>query len=808
MKSPRKHHIWAMLILALAVFVVAGCASRAKPESQETPAAETTPAVEAEQPADDAQTPADSGESVPVETGEIVTLYVGPTMEECVGSGPQQCLLVKENPDDEYTFFYSPIQGFDFEEGYEYELLVQVTPVENPPADSSSLSYELVNIVSKNPAGSTVETAPQPTYALDSVWWRLVAYVDADGAVVDVPVQVEITARFENGQVAGQAGCNNYFGSYETSGNELTIQTGGATLMACPDELMAVEQLYLDQLSKVALYAIVGDQLEMGDIDGKLLLRYQAVEPVPLAGTNWRVTFYNNGNQALVSPLAGTQITALFGEDGMVAGTTGCNQYQADYTVDGESISIGLALTTRMMCPEPEGVMDQEQMYLAAMSQAATYLIQGNDLELRDAAGTRVVTYVALPDVAALAMESLANATYQSELTATGAATLTGGAYREPAAEGSASEIMVTLTDHIGLGELNGTPSAAVVLASSGGGSGTFYNLAVVQEVDGQPQNVASVQLGDRVQVNSVAIENNQILIDMVTQGPEDPMCCPTQHVVQTYELQDGGLVLVSTENLGTVTTEEKPAEAESANLTGVTWHWLQTQGGDGSLTEVPNPENYTVLFNDDGTVNITADCNVAGGTYTADNGSLSIALGPTTLAYCGDDSLSDQFLQQLSVAGGYVLEGENLFINMTADAGDLKFASAAVPTGTETSPSAGAPAELIANPWEWLGTTFNNDKNMVVKFPARYVANFLPDGKLSLLVDCNTGEGTYSVDGSSISIEATTLTRKACPRGSKGPDFIQQLNDAASYAFQDGQLVINMKADAGNMKFQAGLEQ
>ena len=82
---------------------------------------------------------------------EIVTLYVGPEKVDCVGVAPQECLLVRDSPDDEYEFFYSQINGFDYEPGYEYELLVQKTPVENPPADASSIEWTLIEVVSKTP---------------------------------------------------------------------------------------------------------------------------------------------------------------------------------------------------------------------------------------------------------------------------------------------------------------------------------------------------------------------------------------------------------------------------------------------------------------------------------------------------------------------------------------------------------------------------------------------------------------------------------------------------------------------------------
>ncbi len=38
-----------------------------------------------------------------------------------------------------------------------------------------------------------------------------------------------------------------------------------------------------------------------------------------------------------------------------------------------------------MACAEPEGIMEQEQEFLAALATAATYRIQGNMLEMRTA---------------------------------------------------------------------------------------------------------------------------------------------------------------------------------------------------------------------------------------------------------------------------------------------------------------------------------------------------------------------------------------------------------------------------------------
>jgi len=150
------------------------------------------------------------------------------------------------------------------------------------------------------------------------------------------------------------------------------------------------------------------------------------------------------------------------------------------------------------------------------------------------------------PAASVLTLEALQNAEYQTDWTDTGKVKLENGEHREPAAPGSASEIVVGLTEYVASGELNGQPVAAVILYSSGGGSGTFYELHLMVEREGQPYDVAWTDLGDRVQVNSLALQDDQIVVDMIAHGPDDPLCCPTQHVVQTYTLQGDELVQTS----------------------------------------------------------------------------------------------------------------------------------------------------------------------------------------------------------------------------------------------------------------------
>ncbi len=107
-----------------------------------------------------------------------------------------------------------------------------------------------------------------------------------------------------------------------------------------------------------------------------------------LTGIDWQLVSLN-GQPAL----AETPITARFGDDGKLTGSAGCNRYIAGYHLDGQNIAIGPVAATRMACPQPEGVMQQEAQYLTALSTAATYAINLKRLELRTAAGALVASF-------------------------------------------------------------------------------------------------------------------------------------------------------------------------------------------------------------------------------------------------------------------------------------------------------------------------------------------------------------------------------------------------------------------------------
>ena len=91
-----------------------------------------------------------------------------------------------------------------------------------------------------------------------------------------------------------------------------------------------------------------------------------------------------------------------------------------------------------------------------------------------------------------------------------------------------------------------GTDEAVAVLAADPGGSGTFYELAVVAEVDGVPVNVASQLLGDRIVMRGLWVSDGVVELAMTTHGSNDPMCCPTENIVRRFRWDGAQLITAS----------------------------------------------------------------------------------------------------------------------------------------------------------------------------------------------------------------------------------------------------------------------
>jgi heat shock protein HslJ len=255
----------------------------------------------------------------------------------------------------------------------------------------------------------TTPPTPSPTTAVPTTippippitgTWTLISALAGQGSTTVLP-GTTITATFSGGEtVSGSAGCNNYVAMYQVEKTNLKVGKPATSKMMCnsPAGIMDQETIYLSNLQGAASYAISGDQLTIADVSGKTLLTYQKAAAtgvhMPLANITWKLEMYRSSSGSNVPVIQTTNVTALFGSDGSMTGSAGCNSYTGTYTTSGSNgISVGPLATTRMYCGDP-GVMDQETAYLTLLRTVSSYEVtEDGMLNLMNSTGTPVLVY-------------------------------------------------------------------------------------------------------------------------------------------------------------------------------------------------------------------------------------------------------------------------------------------------------------------------------------------------------------------------------------------------------------------------------
>lgn len=101
------------------------------------------------------------------------------------------------------------------------------------------------------------------------------------------------------------------------------------------------------------------------------------------------------------------------------------------------------------------------------------------------------------------------------------------------------------LREQIALGDLNGDGwgDAVVPVGLNFGGTGQFIYLAALLNQGGQPVHAAAntYGIGDRTQVQSLAIERGKIYLEAIIAGVNDPACCGATPLKMTLEYDPMG---------------------------------------------------------------------------------------------------------------------------------------------------------------------------------------------------------------------------------------------------------------------------
>ena len=236
--------------------------------------------------------------------------------------------------------------------------------------------------------------------------------------------------------------------------------------------------------------------------------------------------------------------------------------------------------------------------------------------------------------------------------------TLVNGAY----SNGSSTDpYSVQMLDLVAFGDLNGdgVGDAAILLVENGGGTGQFESVIVVLDSGGAATQAGEAQLGDRAQIKSMNIASGTLALDMLVQGPNDPMCCPSLPETQSYRLAANKLWLTRLTSLTPDAHERSISIVSPADNSNVSNPF--TISGSVTISPFENTLAYRIYLPDGTKVNESSlmvdSAGVAGGPGTfSQNFDLSSAgiSGPLIV----------QFLD-LSAADGTTLAMSSVVLNL-----------------------------------------------------------------------------------------------------------------------------------------------
>jgi heat shock protein HslJ len=220
--------------------------------------------------------------------------------------------------------------------------------------------------------------------------------------------------------------------------------------------------------------------------------------------------------------------------------------------------------------------------------------------------------------------------------------TLIGGRYDgEAFVEGGASRPRAGLIEDFHLtGDLDqdGREEAVVMLWESSGGSGTMIYLAIMGRREGEPVNLGTAAVGDRVGIRSAKVIEQRIELEVVQAGPEDAACCPGEKATVVWSLSSDGLTKLSSTVTGRLSL---------ADLVGP--EWLLTHMGREE--SVPAEPEITLIL-EGKQIAGGSGCNryFAGVETGATPGSLTVGVIGTTRMACPQAimALEQRYLEAL----------------------------------------------------------------------------------------------------------------------------------------------------------------
>jgi len=192
-------------------------------------------------------------------------VWVNKYKTPCMGMVPMRCLQIQEGDvidPKKWNVVFGDIEGFNFEPGILYKLLIEEVSIEPSmvPADGSSIKRKLIKVL------ETIKSD-----SLDGKWIAL--EINGINSVLLELTNPLIT--IDGNKISGTDGCNNVMGSLIES-NQYTFKTSPlmGTKMYCEGK-MKVADAFGRQMEKSRYYKIMDNELHLQDQEGLVIMKFK-----------------------------------------------------------------------------------------------------------------------------------------------------------------------------------------------------------------------------------------------------------------------------------------------------------------------------------------------------------------------------------------------------------------------------------------------------------------------------------------------------------------------------------------------------
>lgn len=283
---------------------------------------------------------------------KTITMKVKENTVPCVGVAPMDCMQVKEGNAKEWSNFYSTIEGFNYQPGYEYKLKVVRTKRENIPADASAYTYRLKKLISKK----QVKTIDASYLNKKMVLSQINGKNMSNG-------KVYLTIDNTKNSIYGKSGCNRFNAGYQLNGNQIQINLLMGTLMACDPESMQLEQEFKTTIEKKN-FEIHTEKNIVHFKDPKtkkVILAFTIPTENELwafiDGKKWKLIQMDN-----VGKDYGKANLQFDVKSKKVSGNSGCNNFFGSYTAAADQITFSALAGTKMACIDKDAASTETKM--------------------------------------------------------------------------------------------------------------------------------------------------------------------------------------------------------------------------------------------------------------------------------------------------------------------------------------------------------------------------------------------------------------------------------------------------------------